>query len=102
MEKSLGKGGTGGTEASSVASASSAARSLEEAASPEYTETSLLALFLLVLLIDCLPETDVAFVVIDSAAESRELFVGVLVVPDEAELRFRVKLMRVCIEPAFF
>jgi hypothetical protein len=78
--------------------ASDAARSLNDSASLEWMlQLSLLALFRFSLPVDCRPDTDVAFVVVDSAPESRELdvVVGVPVyVVDDAEVRFGVKLER--------
>lgn len=75
--------------------ARAAARSRTEVASP--LEMSLPALFLLFLPIEWRPDvadTDVAEVLIDRVAESRELVVGVLVyVPDEAEPRFGVRVL---------
>ena len=111
LDKSLGNGGTGGTVFSSTTStgaASEAARSFWVAASTEWLEVSLPALFLPGLPPDCRPpedaETDVAFVAADNEAESRELVVvGVLVyVVDDAEPRFGPKLERWLSELCFF
>lgn len=108
---SFGSGGTGGTECSSGASggaAKVAARSRIYAASGEESLMSLPALFLLTLLCDCrldATETEVALVVAERDAESRELavVVGVLAyVVEDAELRLGVKLCLVCELPCFF
>lgn len=100
VDKSLGSGGTGGTTVSSGASplvARDATRSLSDVASLEWTlEASLPALFRRALprewRLDA-AEIDVAVVVTDIEAESRELVVGVLAyVVEEVEPRFGVKL----------
>lgn len=92
----------------STGAASEAARSFWVAASTEWLEVSLPALFLPGLPLDCRPpedaETDVAFVAADNEAESRELVVvGVLVyVVDDADPRLGVKLARWVNDVCFF
>jgi hypothetical protein len=109
VDKSLGNGGTGGTMASSGASpfvARDATRSLRDVASLEWIlDTSLPALFRRALPIEWrldAAETEVAVVVTDIDAESRELVVGVLAyVVEEVEPRFGVKLDRALAVPFF-
>ena len=74
--------------------------------SVERLEISLLALFLLTLLVECRfdnAEAEVTLVAAESDAESRELVVGVLVyVVDPPELRLGVKLDLALALPGFF
>ena len=81
-----------------------ATRSLSEFASLEWVDTSLPALFLLVLLTKWrIDDMEVMLVAADDmVAESRELVVGVLVlVAEEVEPRFGVKLDLALAVPAF-